>query len=85
MLNWTSNLKNRNLIIFYLLVILLLSSECREGPGKRREMFSDVGIGVDVDAGHLPLDVQEPLRVLLLHGLRGLAADFVRSLIKKIL
>jgi hypothetical protein len=43
-------------------------------------MFADVGVGVNVDAGHLPLDVQEPLGVLLLHRLGGLAADLVRAL-----
>jgi hypothetical protein len=47
-------------------------------------MLSDVGVRVNVDAGHLPLDVQEPLCVLLLHRLRSLAADFVRSLTKTI-
>ena len=46
-------------------------------------MLADVGVGVNVDAGHLPLDVQEPLGVLLLHRLGRLAADLVRTLLKK--
>ena len=46
-------------------------------------MLADVGVGVNVDTRHLPLDVQEPLGVLLLHRLGRLAADLVRTLLKK--
>ena len=66
-----------------LLIVFLFSSQRGQCPCQRRQVLADVGVRVNVDAGHLPLDVQEPLGVLLLHRLGRLAADLVRTLLKK--